>query len=547
MKRPRRLQPAALTVRRRLVIGVLAILAVLIAAVGAAQLVVLRHALYDRSAQGLRNELMVLASTPQPSTQVSSGAAATGTCSGLHAARAPARPPTPGAPGAPGGKAKAHPAPTPGRGGAAAVTRALAAQSIASAIAGPEGTLLTCAAARRTGDRGSFSVPASLPAKLAATTGYVTLNAQGHHLLAVSQPLGRDQAILVTDIADDDSAVGVVLVVIVLGALAALAAAGALMVPLLRAGLAPLRRIAGTADAIAGGDLDQRADLERSADEVGQLGAAFDRMVDQLQRALVQRDTVVEDLRARDQVMRRFIADASHELRTPLTAIRGGAQVLRLGSAASSGDLSEALGHIQAQTERMSRLIEDLLTLSRQDAGQPAARRELIDLGALVAEHHRQWAAVAPGRPIRIDTQPASVIADADALLRACANLVENAEKYSPAGTEISLTVSGAGGRTRLAVIDHGPGIPVAERARVFERFYRGDPTRSRATGGAGLGLAIVAGVVADHAGTVDVRDTPGGGATLVLDLPAAPPTERRGPDLAAQIPPATAPNVIPS
>lgn len=505
-----------MTVRLRLVIGLLAILGVLIAAVGVAEILVLRHALYQRSAQGLRNELRVLAATPPPPLAATAGDTTTGSCAELGSALPP------GPPG-PGGKAKGHAGATPGPRGVAAIARALAAQSIASAIARPDGTLLTCAAARRKGQQTSFTVPASLPAKLTATTGYVTMNAHGHHLLAVSQPFGHDQAILVTDIADDDTAVGVVLAVTVLGGLAALAAAAALSVPLLRTGLAPLRKIATTADAIAGGELDQRANLERSADEVGQLGAAFDRMVNQLQGALAQRDTVVEDLRARDQAMRRFLADASHELRTPLTAIRGGAQVLRLGSASNPHDLAEVLGHIQTQTERMSRLIDDLLTLSRQDARQPASPRKPIDLGALIADHRQQWGTMAPDHPITINTEAAWVIADADALSRVCANLVENAQKYSPEHTEIALAVAKTNTHIEFSVTDHGPGIPTAERQKVFERFYRGDPARSRATGGAGLGLSIVAGIIADHQGHIRVDETPGGGTKMVLNLPAAP------------------------
>jgi two-component system OmpR family sensor kinase len=351
------------------------------------------------------------------------------------------------------------------------------------------------------------------------------VHAHGRHLLAVSQPVGRDRAILVTDLADDDSAVDIVLAVTVIGGLAALAAAAALSIPLLRAVLRPLRKVARTADAIAGGDLDRRADLARSPDEIGRFGAAFDRMVDQLQGALTQRDAVVENLRTQDQVMRRFLADASHELRTPLTAIRGGAQVLRLGAASDPRDLAEALGHIQIQTERMSRLIDDLLTLSRQDAGQPAAPRELIDLGALVAEHTPQWEKLAVDHTVSVHAEAAWVLADPEALTRACANLVDNAQKYSPLHTEITLAVSSADARVQLTVTDHGPGIPSADRDKVFRRFYRGDAARSRATGGAGLGLAIVAGIVADHDGHIRVDESPGGGAMIVLELPPATPT----------------------
>jgi signal transduction histidine kinase len=502
---------AALTLRRRLGVGVLAILTVLISAVGVADVLVLRHALYARSADALREELRILTAAPPPPSFGAAASEPSDSCAGLST------PPVglpPGA-GRPGQGA-------PGPGGVAAIARALAAQSIASAIAGPDGTLISCRAAGRSGGQAGFSIPASLPARFSSDRGYLTVHAHGLHLLAVSQPIGPDRAILVADIAGDDDAVAIVLAVTVIGGLIALFAAGALSVPLLRTALAPLRTVATTADKIAGGDLDQRANLADSADEIGRLGAAFDRMVDRLQDALTERDTVVEHLRVQDEAMRRFLADAAHELRTPLTAIHGGAQVLRLGAASDPRDLNEALGHIEVQTERMSRLIEDLLTLSYQDAGRPAAPRELIDVGALVAEHASHWRNLAADHTVTVHTEPAWVLGDPDALTRACANLVENAQKYSPHHTEITLEVTRTANRVRLAVTDRGEGIPVAERDKVFHRFYRGDRARSRATGGAGLGLAIVAGVVADHGGEVRVDQAPGGGTTIVLELPAA-------------------------
>jgi two-component system OmpR family sensor kinase len=501
-----------MTVRRRLVIGMLVILTVLIAAVGLADVLVLRNALYARSATGLRNDLRVLAAAPPPVLSGTVSATARSSCAGLGA------PPITAAPG-PAGEGGRAPRP----GALAAIARALASQSVASAIAGPDGALLSCRAAGRRGRQPGFAVPVSLLRRLPGGSGYVVTRAHGRHLLAISQPIGQDRAILVADLADDDAAVGVVLVVTLVGGLAALAVAAGLSIPLLRAGLAPLRKVARTADAIAAGDLDQRADLQHSADEVGQLGAAFDRMVDRLQGALTQRDDVVERLRVQDQTMRRFLADASHELRTPLTAIRGGAQVLRLGAASDPREMTEALGHIQAQTERMSRLIDDLLTLSRQDAGQPAAPRELVDLGALIADHHARWSAPTAAR-LAIHVEPAWVLADPEALRRACSNLVENARKYSPADTEIALEVTRGASEVELTVTDHGPGIPIADRGKVFERFYRGDSARSRATGGAGLGLAIVAGIVADHQGRIRIEEPPEGGTRIVIQLPAAVP-----------------------
>jgi two-component system OmpR family sensor kinase len=498
----------------------LAVLTVLITAVGLAEILVLRHVLYQRSAQELRNELRLLGSAAlTPVSNTTSGL--TGSCPGLGSTIPAGAPP-------PGAKANGtnHAATPAGPAGAAAVAESLAAKSIASAIAGPDGAVLACAAAGRNGHETGFTVPATLPAALSAATGYVTLHAAGHHLLAIRQPVGADTAILVTDLSDDDAAVRVVLTVTVLGGIAALGAAGALSGPLLRAGLAPLRKIATTADAIAKGDLDQRAHLQHSADEVGQLGAAFDKMLDQLQSALLERDTVVEELRTHDRAMRRFVADASHELRTPLTAIRGGAQVLRLGALHDPADLAETLGHIQTQTERMSRLVDDLLLLSRLEAGQPSSQHEVIDLGALVARQGEHWQSIAGDHTVVIQAEPAWVSADSDGLSRVCANLIENAAKHSPPNTTITIRTTRTTTTAELSVTDRGPGIPPGQRQKVFERFYRGDPARARATGGTGLGLAIVASIITDHHGKITIDDNPGGGTNIIVNLPLTP--ERR-------------------
>ncbi|MDQ2725435.1 MAG: HAMP domain-containing histidine kinase [Actinomycetota bacterium] len=534
-----------MTVRRRLLIGLLVILAVVIAAIGAAEILVLRHVLYLRSAQGLTNELRLLgapAPNPTPPTTTTSPASPSGSCAGLGSVLPiPGGPDAPGGPGGPGGKGKPHGGQvTPsGPGGAAGVAQALAAKGVASAIAGPDGTLLACAAAGRNGHQTGFTVPASVLEAVTSPTGYVTVHSQGHHLLAIAQPIGADTAILVTELGDDDTAVSVVLAVTVAGGLAALLAAAGLSRPLLRSGLAPLTKIARTADAIAGGDLDQRANLARSADEVGRLGAAFDRMVDRLQHTLGERDALVDELRTQEQTMRRFVADASHELRTPLTAIRGSAQVLRLGAATNPDDLAESLAHIQTQTERMSRLVNDLLLLSRQEAGQPSSPKQTVDLAALIEGQHPQWQTLAGDHPVQVATEPAWVTADLDGLTRACGNLIENAAKYSPAHSPITLRVVNRGGRAELSVADSGPGIPAAERTKIFDRFYRGDPARTRVTGGAGLGLAIVASIAADHHGHVRVDNDPGGGALLTLDLPLVaehhPPLSSPRPDLGSE------------
>ena len=506
-----------MTMRRRLLVGLLGVLVVLIAGVGTAEVVVLRHVLYQRSAQALRTELQLLAASgPGPSTPPTTPAGTDpASCSALGAVTEPG-PKGPGPNGTGPGKGR-----TLGPGGAGVLAQVLAQRGIASAVVGPEGSVLACAPAAQTGRQTSFTVPLVAARELSAgATGYATLHTGGHHLLVIAQPVGADTAILVSDLGDDDAAVGTVLLITVIGGLAALVVAGLLSRPLLRTGLAPLRKVARTADAIAAGDLDQRADLAGSPDEVGRLGAAFDAMVDRLQLSLSERDQLVDQLGAREQTMRRFLADASHELRTPLTAIRGGAQVLLLGSASDPTELAESLGHIHDQSERMSRLVADLLLLSRQEGAGPGFVREPVDLGALVSDERVHWDAISAGHPLTVDTEPAWVDGERDALVRLCANLVDNAAKYSSPGSSIDVTVHPVGGRAELVVADHGPGIAVTDRARVFERFYRGDPARSRTTGGSGLGLAIVASIAADHDGHARADETPGGGARLVVTVP---------------------------
>lgn len=533
------------SLRRRLVLGLLAVLAVLIAGLGTAEVLVLRHALYQRSAQGLRTELQLLAAseagvdpgptaTPAPCS-VSPGPVVAGLAG---RAKPPGGPPVPPGPGGPGG-------PTLGPGAATALAQVLAQRGVASAVVGPSGTILACASAAGTGSQAGFSVPSPTAKDLFAldgSSGYVTLDSGGRHLLAISQPVGADTAILVADLGDDDAAVRTVILVTVLGAVAALGVAALLSRPLLASGLAPLRKVARTADAIAAGDVSQRAALWRSNDEVGRLGTAFDTMVDRLQAGLEERDELLRQLRSREQAMRQFVADASHELRTPLTAVLGSTQVLRLGAASNPEELAESLGHIESQAERMSRLVSDLLLLSRHDGATLAACFEPVDLGALVSEEAAHWKEMYRDRPITISVEETWVEGDRHALLRMASNLVDNAAKYSPPSSPLEISTRRGATHAELAVVDQGPGIAIEDRSRIFERFYRGDPARARATGGAGLGLAIVDSIAVDHHGAARVDDTPGGGATFVVTLPLkASPASEQFPD-SASVPAVRAP-----
>lgn len=514
------------TVRRRLLAGILALLAALIAGVGVTEVLVLRSALYARTAAGLRTELALLAASRPPAPVGGPAPGGSAGCTSLGSAGiAPlAAGPRPG--GEPNGR-------TLGPGAANRLAQVLGQRGVASAVIDAAGAMLACASATATGSPGAFDVPAAAVTALARagpSARYVTLRAAGYHLLAIASPVGTDTTIMVADLGSDDAAIDVVVLVTVIGGLVALALAALVSRPLLRSALSPLVKVAATADAIAAGAVEQRAKLDHSPDEVGRLGHAFDHMVDRLGSSLAERDALVGRLRASEQAMRRFLADASHELRTPLTAIRGSAQVLRLGAAGKPAETAEVLGHIQTQTERMSQLVADLLVLSRQDSRSSEPPSQLVDLGELIRDEQPQLAAIAPDHPIRVNSVPTPVRAEPDALARLVANLVDNAAKYSPLGTPIEVAVRSTGSRAELVVSDHGPGIPVGERGRVFERFYRGDPARARASGGNGLGLAIVAAIASQHGGTSRAEEAGGGGARMVVSLPLATADSLSGP-----------------
>ena len=507
-----------MTLRRRLVLGILGVLALLVVAVGTTEYVVLRNYLYNRAGQRL------------------SDIASQGTAVVDHG---------------PGGRDDHGRGGSPTDGGTVTYNDApqlatrLQARDIATEVLDNSGTEL---AAARSGlaygsDAATFSVPPGVTPPSDSGAGAGTSAAQpssqsvvdsgGRHLLVLAQRLPGQNAptiVLATDLSPEDSTLRTVLLVTLGGGAGAMLLAALLTIPLTRASLAPLRRVAATADHIAEGRLSERAALPHTRDEVGRLGQAFDRMVDRVEGTLgdlrvsvAEQGRLVDRLQERDGAMRRFVADASHELRTPLTAIRGQAQVLGRGGVADA-DTAEGLSYIRSEAERMTTLVNDLLLLSRADAGAPVATRERVDLGSLVEAERRRWDALAPGHEVRVDVQPVDVLGDRDALLRVVANLVRNAGLYSPPSTAIEVIVDRHDGSARLRVRDHGPGIPDTELERVFERFNRGDPARGRTTGGTGLGLSIVRAVAVEHGGTARAERAPDGGALLVVEIPVAPP-----------------------
>ncbi len=279
-----------------------------------------------------------------------------------------------------------------------------------------------------------------------------------------------------------------------------------------RTALLPLDRMGHTAGRIAGGDLSHRVEATDGRTEVGRLGIALNGMLDRLEEAFSRR-------KASEDRLRTFIADASHELRTPLASIRGYAELFRMGAARQPEETEKAMRRIEDEAARMGVLVEDLLTLARLDEIADAPHAEL-DLSGLAGDAVDDARATAPDREISLDSERAPVMGDAHQLRQVLANLLRNALVHTPAGTPIDVSVARENGSVLLEVRDHGPGLPTDDADAIFERFWRAEGGRKQGRGGAGLGLAIVAGIVDAHDGSVGASNADGGGASFVVRLP---------------------------
>jgi two-component system OmpR family sensor kinase len=305
-------------------------------------------------------------------------------------------------------------------------------------------------------------------------------------------------------------------VVAVAVALLGAGVAGAVVV---RRQLRPLEEVAATATRVSAlplgrgeVDLAERVPVADPRSEVGQVGAALNRMLDHVGSALEQRH-------ASEVRLRRFVADASHELRTPLAAIRGYAELSRRDPLPDG--TAHSLARISASAERMSTLVEDLLLLARLDAGRPLERAE-VDLTRLAVDAVGDAHAAGPGHRFVLDlpAEPVVVTGDASRLAQVLGNLLANARTHTPPGTAVRVALAATPDGARLDVVDDGPGIAPDLLPRVFERFARGSASRSREHGSTGLGLAIVDAVVSAHGGAVEVSSRPGRTAFTVT-LPA--------------------------
>ena len=297
-----------------------------------------------------------------------------------------------------------------------------------------------------------------------------------------------------------------------------LLAAIALGRALVLVGLRPLRDVERTADAITAGDLTERIPVENPRSEVGHVATALNIMLERIH------ETVTE-LSASENRSRRFVADASHELRTPLAAVSAYAQAFQQGAAEDPDDLARVIDGIGRESARMIRLVEDLLLLARLDEHE-LVESEPIELVGLVAEAIETALAVASEWPIYLEADEAvEVIGDRVAMRQIIDNLLSNVRAHTPPGTIATVRVLGDAGNAIIEVSDDGPGIDEEYAATVFERFFRTDPSRTRATGGAGLGLAIVAAIAAAHGGRVEVSSHEPSGTCFTVYLPLAPPS----------------------
>jgi two-component system, OmpR family, sensor kinase len=385
-----------------------------------------------------------------------------------------------------------------------------------AAVVSDDGKTLDAGYLTSSGARAALSDKAQ--AQLAAIAGSrkaMTLDLDGlgrYRVVAASSRRGGDVIVTGLSMSDVDATLVRMLVIFGIVTVIALAAATIAGVVIIRRALAPLRRVAATARKVSSLPLS-RGEVElpvrvpegdaNPSTEVGQLGSALNRMLDHVAAAL-------ETRQASETRVRQFVADASHELRTPLAAIRGYTELTQ-----RMGDDREAVEHamsrVASETERMTRLVEDLLLLARLDSGRPL-EREHVDLSLLAVDAVSDAHVAGPDHQWELDLpeEPMVVTGDAARLHQVLTNLLANARVHTGAGTVVTTRLSAEPTENVLQVIDNGPGIPTALQSEVFERFARGDTSRSRKGGSTGLGLAIVSAVVKAHNGTITVDSSPG-------------------------------------
>jgi two-component system OmpR family sensor kinase len=400
------------------------------------------------------------------------------------------------------------------------------------------------------------------PAQMVGSVGrYLTVSAEDGHRwrLYVAWHVNGYPFLVAKSLSDVDGLKTRVFWITIYGGAATLLLAASLGTELVRRSLRPLREMEQAAGTIAGGDLTRRVPDPEEGEpeaktELGSLARSLNTMLTQIEaaftaQALSETSARQAEIAARDAAdaatfsesrarrsegkMRQFVADASHELRTPLTTIRGFAELYRQGAVKTAEDTASLMKRIEDEARRMGLLVEDLLLLARMDQERPLQPLP-VELRVLAIEAVQAARVLAPDRDIALTITPNSgdlVVRGDDARLRqVISNLMGNALAHTPSGSPIELRLTRQGDNAVLEVTDHGHGLNGEQRERVFERFYRADPARTRRADGqvsTGLGLAIVAALVAAHHGDVEVDSAPGQGATFRVRLPLDPdPTD---------------------
>jgi two-component system, OmpR family, sensor kinase len=405
-----------------------------------------------------------------------------------------------------------------------------AIRTVGAIVAG--GRVTTAAVITSDGARAQISDGAAAQlAALPAGERPVTVDLQGlGRYRVVSFPAHRPGQLVVAGLPTSSVDDTMLWVGLIFGAVAAVAllGAGTLGAVIVRRQLAPLARVSAAAQQVADLELDRgevrlptpivKVDPAAGNTEVGRLGAALNRMLDRIAGALSARH-------ASETRVRQFVADASHELRTPLAAIRGYTELAQRKRAELPEDVAHAMSRVESETERMTRLVEDMLLLARLDTGRPLDV-EPVDLTRLVVDAVSDAHIAGPDHIWELDLpdEPVAVPGDEARLHQVLANLLANARIHTPPGTTVTTSLTAAaepaGSTVVLTVLDDGPGIPASLQPEVFERFARGDSSRSRRGGSTGLGLAIVAAVVRAHHGSIVVHSVPGR-TEFVVTLPA--------------------------
>ena len=357
--------------------------------------------------------------------------------------------------------------------------------------------------------------PAQVPAAPPGTRATRKIELPGGSLLVAAYDIRAEDGTVYRVEVGTAGAAGEALLARVLAMLAvalplAVAAAVAGGFVLVRRALLPVERIAHKAELITQYSLSERLPVVRSGDEIERLSVSLNHMISRLEDAI--------------QSSKQFVADASHELRTPLTVMRGELEGLAQDGTLR-GETREALGSVLEEVERLAKIVENLLALSRLDAGEAPAEWVRLDLARLAADTAEQMNLLAEDKRVTIRCRvsgPVPVEGDRARLKQVVVNLLDNAIKYTPSGGHVSLSVRAEGTDAVLEVTDDGIGMPPEALPHVFKRFYRVDDSRSREQGGAGLGLSIVKSICSAHGAVVQVRSTPGGGSTFSIRQPLA-------------------------